>query len=459
MRFLAYICMLFSMMVVSMEFIDKEGVVCQIPAPLVVIFKESELGKSLKEDIDTNQSDRMVDFSRLGRACLKGEYINAVLGYAQDLESLTKKEVDPKEIYHLDTANNLGLQQQEVLFHLANRVWGYLKTGKQRHELKLSEHDEAYIRKVAKPYLNSPERLIRECQRAIFMFHQQDDKSSLNLSFSHLQKCYDQKYPFALSYGLPDILTNMMRDYLRDHPGRSFSEIAVDLCGHSIHEFIIDDWREKESSEKCDQLQKIDLRVNLANNGVTRISWSKLASNFTLESLNFSRNPITCIDDSVYDLMHKYRSNGKFFSVCIPHHQLTEAQLATIKYKTYLAVNTLVDRWFGKHNPDLISSVFGWGSVIATLLKSYYASGLLHTILWCPGGTIVGAGMAVMLGGKGIPFVAYKLAQITHSEIQRSDNVICLPGNIWVASNEKPLGTIWLDDSKKPCFIFKEKAE
>lgn len=450
MRFLAYICLVFSMSIYGMDFIDKEGVKCRIPAPLVAIFKESDAGINLKDDIDSNDPDRMVDFSKVDRGCLKGEYVNAVLGYAQNLESLTKKEVDPKEVLHLDAANYLGIQQKEVLYHLANRVWGYLRTGKQTQELKLSEFDEAYVRKIAKPYLHSPAKILAG-DRWWFLGPMFDlprisrsGSSSaaytLDLSFNEARR-NTQYYPLASLDGLQESLCIVDQRIGRSLPHKPH----LNLAGNLLDEFIID---LRIQAPDLNGARKPFQSICLANNAIKRIAWEGTLLTWPSEPLEIDLrgNPIQVIDNSIYRLAYYYRCEGKKFKIIISEHKLSLQEIALAKRQWYLAVNTLVDRYSKGHNPDELGVLAGL-LVTAGAGFADYALKSNGMVLLMAG---LGGGMAswLTLHLRYLPRLAHMMAIQTHPDIEKPR-----------ADFHKPLGNTWLEDWQKPQLILNQEND
>ncbi len=419
----------------GLEFRDAKGQMDQIPSHLVGVFYESEQGQTLKTDV---QNGQLIDFSGFGLTCLQGMYIKDVLEYAHNIEHLRKKEVALDEMHLLDTANCLGVKQKELLYHLANRVWGYLKTSKQKQELHLSEFDQAYVRKIAKPYLNSPEKFLR-ANKKLFWFHRKNSFTCFDFSFETLNKNYDQEYPFVFSAGLADLIYKYCISALA---GENLEyKIDIDLSGHAIQDFIIDDW-----IEKVKQLPKITVRLNLSHNTIERIRWSRMPSNLVYEKLNFSYNPVTCLDESVYSLMHSYRSRGLRSKLLIPHNRLSTAEIALAKQQWYYAVNTLVDRYSKGHNPDGLGVLAGLLVVSGSALADY-ATKSNGSILLLAG---LGGGMAswLTLHLRYLPRLAHMMAIQTHPEIEK-------PG----AHFHRPLGNTWLEDWQKPQLILKKEND
>ena len=443
MRFLVYLSLLCSMWLCGLEFRDATGKMDCIPAHLIDVFYETEQGKALKEDV---KNGLPIDFSGAKRPCLSGIYIKQVLEYTHNLESLTKKKVGAEEVQLLDTANYLGIKQETLLYHLANRVWGYLRTGRQKKDLRLSESDEAYIRKIAKPYLNSPAQLLQRL-KLFSSYRREDGFICFDFNFKTIKKQYDQEYPFALSCGIADLINNI----IGIHSLRDGNKIMIDLSGHSIKEFIIDDWID----EGARYLYPPNLIISLylAHNGTERIGWSKKRPFPQVESLDFSHNPVSSIDSSVFELARFQRTHGKKFTLIIPHHKLSLQEIALAKQQWYLAVNTLVDQYSKGYNPNGISVIVAMLIAIGTGVVVDYGMQPNSVLLF--GG--LGGAMVSLLTQvssqvslltfhlKVLPSLAYKLALQTHPDMEKPE-----------VSFHEPLGNTWLEDWRKPQLILNE---
>ena len=413
----------------SMELIDSQGCHVTLSDKQKEIFLASDVGMQLKDDI---AAEKMVDLSAMGHVNAPAKSVLKVLAYAGNPKLLTSQQFKPEEADLLETANFLGVAQKEVLYHLANRVWPHLS--KYVTALEKKEHEKAFLRKIAKPYVNSPGKLTLSSM-AIFYFEKKEQGSFLDLSFKVLRKDYEQVYPFGSTEGLPDLIRNLVWS-----ADRTLTNIEIDLSGHSIQEFVLDDWMSMESRKKNDQLASIRLSINLTNNGIERIAWSRLPTIGSTKLVNFSHNPIAEIDSSIYDLIHKYRSRGESFMLQIPRDKLSDEQIAQLKANWYLASNTLVDRYFKDHNPDGISIIAG--------LFAVAAGGLADVVAHSNGALLVGGlggGVCTwfMLNHKLLPKLAHRLALKTHPDIERPT----------FFSHEKPFGNTWLHDYEKPQLV------
>lgn len=343
MRVLAYICMLFSMMVVSMEFIDSEGKPYQLTQNQTEIFLASNLGEQLKEDIKRGNT---VDFSLLNRPGLKGQHILRVLSNTKDPSQLTLTcEVVPEEASILETAHILGLKDQACARHLAYRLWPLVqKNGS--NPMDLSYAKKRYVHDLARIYMPCPETLLE------YLKNNKDSKI-ISQNFSRLlvqvynysplidlssDACCRLGYvrKFGTLNGLKDLIDYIFKERYIGRDALDHYNLILD--GHMIDAFSL-----KQINESVN-LRKLSLRRNL----LTELSERQIDASDLPQELDISHNPIMCVTDGMFKAINEYRARHRIrfeFMLSLEYSSLSATQKSEIQRKFYNATHTIPERW------------------------------------------------------------------------------------------------------------------
>lgn len=422
----------------GMELIDAKGDRIVLNNDQADEFLSSELAANYIAD-PLLSSGLVIDFSGRNRAGFQGDLLKKLLNYSRRPELLICQPVCLEEGELLDAAEQLGLNAT-LLYHLANRIWPYTQSDSQTLQEEATKRKWAAL---AKPYLHSPRHILAALHR---------ENSGITVESLCKQMNGGYYFDFARKETLPYVLGSLdgLQECLDYVAVRAYSKVAggvegnghltpydIDLSYNELTECDIDSLENRSILRY--QYRPHFRTIVLAHNNIRKITASR--KDYVPERnqhIDLTGNPVSFIDDSVYQLAKLYRSQGNRLHINMPHNRLNPMEQALAQQQWYLAANTLVDRYFGNHNPDLIGNFSGLFIVLMSGVAGAYTQ---NQMLLCPG-LAGGLFTCFALNCRYLPTCAYSLAIKTHSEIKKP-----------TFSCDRPFGILWLPDSEKPHLI------